>query len=80
MSQNELTNIRRQIETAYEAMLQGLAELAPGKARDDCYRIYTEHVGRYQYKLTQYVSDTEAAQIVCAAYEKASQNRKRTGS
>lgn len=64
MSESEIVRLRRQIEEAYEAGMQGLTGLASGTANHQFIQAKLERVGACHSRLVELVGAQEAIQIV----------------
>ncbi len=64
MSESEIVRLRRQIEEAYEAGMQGLTGLASGTSNHRFIQAKLEHVEACHSRLVELVGVQEAIQIV----------------
>ena len=71
MSSSEVARLREQVELEYEAMMQGLTGFAEGSAMHEFISARMARIEGYHGELTKELGESEATQIICDLYNKA---------
>lgn len=71
MSYSEVARLREQVELEYEAMMRGLHGFAEGSAIHEFISARMARVESYHGELAKKVGESEATEIICDLYNKA---------
>jgi hypothetical protein len=68
MNKSEVARVREEIELQLEAMRRGMYGFASGTARHAFVRARMDRIGEYQQKLTGFIGEQDADQMICSLY------------
>ncbi len=71
MRSSEVAHLREQVELEYEAMMRGLNDFAEGSAIHEFISARMARVEGYHHELAEELGESEATQIICELYNKA---------
>jgi len=71
MHASEVARLREQVELEYMAMMQGLTGFAEGSAIHEFISARMARVEGYHNELAKELGESEATQIICELYNKA---------
>jgi hypothetical protein len=71
MRSSEVAHLREQVELEYEAMMRGLNSFAEGSAIHEFISARMARVEGYHHELAEEIGESEATQIICELYNKA---------